>query len=235
MCLNVSCATICSKCANMGSAIWNCEVEDQRNPNEVGGCFVGGTPVWTDKGLVPIEQIKVGDMVLSQPEGKGELTYKRVINTYVYQDKTVNNVVLYNLDEEDYNYIFATANHPFWVEGVGWTSVLNLEAGQYLELNSGARAVITDVFPVLRTPMPGIGWFGGRTEEPGINVSFVNDSISFPDVDGYLDTSAMDGSRDYYLKARVFNIEVEDYHTYYVGEDGVWVGVSSSCRPTIEF
>ena len=30
--------------------------------------FVAGTLVHTDKGLVPIEQIKVGDMVLSKPE-----------------------------------------------------------------------------------------------------------------------------------------------------------------------
>ena len=31
-------------------------------------CFVAGTLVHTDKGLVPIDQIKVGDMVLSRDE-----------------------------------------------------------------------------------------------------------------------------------------------------------------------
>lgn len=30
--------------------------------------FVAGTLVHTDKGLVPIQNIKVGDMVLSSPE-----------------------------------------------------------------------------------------------------------------------------------------------------------------------
>lgn len=40
-------------------------------PEMVGGCFIAGTPVHTDKGLVPIEQIKVGDLVLSQPEQGG--------------------------------------------------------------------------------------------------------------------------------------------------------------------
>lgn len=42
-----------------------------RYPEQVGGCFIAGTLVHTDKGLVPIEQIKVGDMVLSQPEQGG--------------------------------------------------------------------------------------------------------------------------------------------------------------------
>ena len=34
--------------------------------------FVAGTLVHTDKGLVPIEQIKVGDMVLSKHENGEE-------------------------------------------------------------------------------------------------------------------------------------------------------------------
>lgn len=38
-------------------------------------CFIAGTLVHTQNGLVAIEKIKVGDMVLSQPEGKGPLSY----------------------------------------------------------------------------------------------------------------------------------------------------------------
>ncbi|HNE92343.1 MAG TPA: Hint domain-containing protein, partial [Agitococcus sp.] len=45
--------------------------------------FVAGTLVHTDKGLVPIEQLQVGDMVLSKHEsGQGEKAYKRVISTF---------------------------------------------------------------------------------------------------------------------------------------------------------
>lgn len=37
----------------------------------------------TDKGLVPLEQIKVGDMILSKHEsGEGKQAYKRVVNTF---------------------------------------------------------------------------------------------------------------------------------------------------------
>ncbi|WP_341809683.1 hypothetical protein WMO32_11140 [Xanthomonas oryzae pv. oryzicola] len=41
-------------------------LDDYRYPSQAGGCFIAGTPVWTDRGLVPIEQLKIGDSVLSQ-------------------------------------------------------------------------------------------------------------------------------------------------------------------------
>ena len=45
--------------------------------------MVAGTLVHTDKGLVPIEQLKVGDMVLSKDESNtGEQAYKRVVSTF---------------------------------------------------------------------------------------------------------------------------------------------------------
>jgi hypothetical protein len=46
---------------------------------EPGACFAAGTLVHTKEGLVPIEQIKVGDWVLSKPENRGEQAYKRVL------------------------------------------------------------------------------------------------------------------------------------------------------------
>lgn len=50
--------------------------------------FVAGTLVHTDQGLVLIEQLKVGDLVLSKPEsGKGEVAYKRVLKTFKSPEK----------------------------------------------------------------------------------------------------------------------------------------------------
>lgn len=40
--------------------------------------FAAGTLVHTKEGILPIECIKVGDWVLSQPEAKRENIYKRV-------------------------------------------------------------------------------------------------------------------------------------------------------------
>jgi hypothetical protein len=52
--------------------------DDYRYPSMSGGCFIAGTMVWTDNGLVPIDQLKVGDSVLSQPESTGEKAYRKV-------------------------------------------------------------------------------------------------------------------------------------------------------------
>lgn len=53
-------------------------------PNHTG--FVAGTLVHTDQGLVPIEQINVGDLVLSKPES-GDVAYKRVVRTFKSPEK----------------------------------------------------------------------------------------------------------------------------------------------------
>ena len=73
------------------------------------GCFVAGTPVHTKEGLVPIEKLRVGDWVLSQPEMKGELTYRQVV----------------------------TGNHLFWVKDVGWTYNDNTFLGPTIDLRNG--------------------------------------------------------------------------------------------------
>lgn len=92
--------------------------------------FVAGTLVHTDKGLVPIEQIKVGDKVLSKPENsEGEVAYKPVVNTFEFEDKEIWFVEFRNSpcyeDERIYSgeipyyheFIVGTPNHPFWVVG----------------------------------------------------------------------------------------------------------------------
>lgn len=101
------------------------------------GCFAGGTLVHTDKGLVPIQEIKVGDMVLSKPEdGSGEVSYRPVLNTFVHENKELWMVKADkylslkkpNGDWLDYDIseyasrktdFLATPNHPIWVVGRG--------------------------------------------------------------------------------------------------------------------
>lgn len=70
--------------------------------------FVAGTLVHTDQGLVPIEQLKVGDRVLSIPEeGVGEKAYKRVVKTFKSPTKQK---IMSPIEG-----IYCTDNHPFWV------------------------------------------------------------------------------------------------------------------------
>ena len=54
------------------------------------GCFIKGTLVETEEGWTPIDELKVGDWVMSRPEnGIGEAVPKRVVNTFRYEDKEV--------------------------------------------------------------------------------------------------------------------------------------------------
>ena len=101
--------------------------------NKIG--FVAGTLIHTDKGLVPIQDIKVGDRVLSKPEdGSGDIEYKPVVKTFVHEDKEMwivrleKNLEKFNKDREMVDYqtyksasrfssFLATPNHPVWVVG----------------------------------------------------------------------------------------------------------------------
>lgn len=212
-------------------------------PEQVNGCFVAGTLVHSKDGLVPIEKIRVGDFVLSQPEMKGELVYRKVVDTFVHEEKEIylidycvvgesvdeiDPVTFWDdRDESDVSYLVATGNHPIWVKNVGWTGVEYLEPNHILELKDGSSAVVVDTRKVLRAATNGIGWTPDADEDSATKIDLRDGQLA---VSGYVrnrkerdaDLDIYD-SEDPYLRWRVYNLEVEGFHTYYVGEEGVWV------------
>lgn len=94
-------------------------------------CFTAGTPVWTDRGPRPIEQLKVGDMALTQDVETGELMYRPVIRTTTRKPKPL---VTIDLGAEQ---ITSTGGHPFFVTGEGWVRARELKAGQILHTPTG--------------------------------------------------------------------------------------------------
>lgn len=200
------------------------KLEDPRFPETRDGCFVAGTLVWTDKGQVPIEKIKVGDMVLSQPEAGGELAYKRVKETFVFESKEIWRIEIYaDVHRESITEfeLLVTPNHPFWVKGVGWTSVESLKQGDELIYQDGSDGYVNTVDYLFQTRYPGVGHFKDR--DAGVNY-FVDlrDGRAVWDY-GHGPFKLTDSLRDDIFCWRVFNFEVEDFHTYYVGEYGLWV------------
>lgn len=131
-----------------------------------------------------IERLRVGDFVLSQPENTGEQAYRRINDTFVFEDKSIFEVV-YQGEHGRSESLLATPNHPFWVKGVGWTGAEYLEAGHVLELSDGRSARVASV-------------------------------------------------RDTEEKQRVYNFEVDGFHTYYVGNLGVWVH-NANCPRQIDW
>src|SRR4051812_14160847 len=106
-------------------------------------CFPGGTLVHTDVGLVPIEQIKIGDLVLSQPEMTGAIEYKPVLRTFSHQDETIL-AFSYVVDcEGGHSFmLYPTGNHPFWVVDEGWRRADLLGSGARLLLSDSRTAIV---------------------------------------------------------------------------------------------
>ena len=133
-------------------------------------CFVAGTLVTTEDGQEPIEEIEVGDKVLSEDETTGEVAVKTVTETYVNE---TDELIHIGVNGET---ISATPTHPFYVDKLGWTLARSLRAGDVLVLSNGELVTVEWVqHEILESPI------------------------------------------------KVYNFEVEDFHTYFVGENRVLV------------
>jgi len=158
------------------------------------GCFIAGTLVHTDKGLVPIRDLKVGDLVLSRNEdGSGDLVYKPIVRTFVAENVLVYAIRLsprrrigmeydeiVKLIDRFQNYMLVTANHPFWVEGRGWVRVDQIQLHDELVLIDGTRVTLygADLYgrkleSVYRT-QDGIGFIPDYGDDEGLDGVFIN-------------------------------------------------------------
>ena len=133
-------------------------------------CFVAGTLVTTEDGQEPIEEIEVGDKVLSEDETTGEVAVKTVTETYINETDELIHICVNG------ETISATPTHPFYVDKLGWTLARSLRAGDVLVLSNGELVTVEWVqHEILESPI------------------------------------------------KVYNFEVQDFHTYFVGECGVLV------------
>lgn len=199
------------------------------------GGFAAGTLIHTQQGLCPIGQVRVGDWVLSQPEAKDGSTpaYKQVVNTFAFEDKEVFLVRCYRSEGGGTDQFIVTGNHPFWVKGIGWTRADQLGVGCAIELEDGNEALTLCATQVYRTVQPGIGWVRGAwgfvaNDGSGDQVDMRDGAITIG-IQEAANWEFLDDDGSYApFHARVFNLEIDDFHTYYVGAEGIWVH-SANC------
>lgn len=84
------------------------------------GCFCGGQLIQTAVGVKPISEIKKGDKVLSYNEATKKNEYKRVTNTFKYDNDKIVRIRLKNGTE-----IKVTEDHKFYYKN-RWVSVKDL-------------------------------------------------------------------------------------------------------------
>lgn len=230
-----------------GEALQKKAVDELRLPAI--GCFVAGTLVHTKEGLKPIEQIKVGDWVLSRPENPEqgtETSYKRVTKTFRFEDKEVVRFWWAKSGVTDLSNpgdsVYVTPNHPVWLNPHGWVAMgrlylpgkgcpgtihrgddewLNTE----LVLADGSSGAMLDVFDLYRTDRPEIafkeeddGWVG-RLYDFSSSPPAILEDLPY-DYENWGDP--VNQTRERYTTT-VYNLEVEDWHTYFVGRTGLWV------------
>lgn len=217
-------------------------VDNLRRWFEPGACFAKGTLVHTKEGLKPIEQIQVGDWVLSKPENGGEQAYKRVLKTFEYPPERIVNLN-YILPGQDrtpgqpihLRRISVTRNHPFWTKEQGWTAVSELQYfGSTFEDKFGQPIELAKVTNVYISDQPNVGWWPtdmGAIDSVGALWNYDTHKLIAPEVlaldairETYRDLGDSEAiDPELFFKAPVYNLEMEDFHTYYVGEHGIWV------------
>jgi hypothetical protein len=98
-------------------------------------CFAAGTQVHALTGLLPIEQIQVGDQVLTEDPVFGALSYQPVLATVHSQPVAL---VKIDLGTES---IAATGIDRFWKAGQGWVMARELKPGDLLRALGGVVTV----------------------------------------------------------------------------------------------
>lgn len=142
-------------------------------------CFGEGTLVETcSDGAQPIETLRVGDEVLSRNDSTGAVECAPVTQVF---ERIADDVaeISFSSEGEFQDTVLVTLDHPFWVEGRGWTAARALKAGDHVWSTNG-----------------------------GVLVSARGNTIS---------------------SHRVFNIEVERNHSYFVGDEEILV--HNQCSP----
>lgn len=105
--------------------------EEEVNPDT--GCFLEGTKVLTSNGYKNIEDVKIGDYVLSYNEETKENEYNRVYDTFIHKN---NNEDLYEITIKG-KVLKVTEAHRFYVKEKGsndyvWKAVRHLNIGDIL-------------------------------------------------------------------------------------------------------
>ena len=98
-------------------------------------CFGAGTPVQTQTGPQPIEQLQVGDMVLTQSTATGALGYHPVLITHHNPPSATFRIKLAD------DTIVASHFHRFWVARRGWVMARDLKAGDPVRTLGGVVPV----------------------------------------------------------------------------------------------
>ncbi|MDO6464458.1 polymorphic toxin-type HINT domain-containing protein [Pseudoalteromonas carrageenovora] len=93
------------------------------------GCsFTPDTLISTIDGYKTIIEVKKGDIVLSKNDETGEISWREVTDTFKdWHEETITFTVVDENGLEEF--ITTTAEHPFYVDNIGWSEAKNITEG----------------------------------------------------------------------------------------------------------
>ncbi len=101
--------------------------------------FTAGTEISSAKGLRPIEEIKVGDMVLAFDEKAGKTDLFPVTKLF---RRTAEKILTLQVGDE---LIEVTPEHPFFVSNIGWVKAKDLKIGDMLSTAEGETIAVSRI------------------------------------------------------------------------------------------
>jgi len=142
-----------------------------------------------------IQDIRVGDEVLTYNEKTARMEYRRVTETFIHQTKLIFEISYRNGEKLE-----TTWNHPFYIAGRGWVQAKDLR------VNDRSLAVKELQEPALA--------FASRYLPTAMAAAALSDD----DTGSEIVSIQRDQRREL-----VYNLEVDGTHAYFVGENGVLV------------
>lgn len=110
-------------------------------------CFKEGTPVLTDKGLVAIEDLRVGDEVISENPQTHQTALQPITELYLTEGKQLYELVLKDA-EGKLETVQVTDNHPYWISNKTWVESAKLQPGMQIEAFKNKLLTVVELKPL---------------------------------------------------------------------------------------
>lgn len=160
-------------------------------------CFPAGTPVLTPNGSIPIEQLKIGDSVISRDENdvSSEVAAKKIDKVFV-RDGELWELRINGLSVQ------VTADHPIFLKEKGWVPVDKIVRGDRI---AALRHSVRNITTILDSAA---------------------EQIPKQRNDWDTDWLPVESCEPTGIVTTVYNFRVEDWHTYFIAlnnENAFWV------------
>lgn len=187
--------------------------------------FVAGTLVHTDKGLIPIQNLKVGDLVISTDENNfQENTLSKIKSIYKFENSSIF-LILYadNYAEAD-TYenctlypLLATENNKLWVNYIGdfnfdvdeeevqgWQKIEDILHGYEIKLMGKEIGGIMGIYHFYEAPLENVFYSLGYDGLPNYLVEIQNSQIHYYFVEYLFNENLNPSERLDYVRPKEF-------------------------------